>query len=121
MVEGSNLRTGNTASCGCLRRDTTAAKSTTHGKSGSPEHQSWAAMLARVRATSGRRFRDYGARGITVCARWRSFNNFLADMGGRQPGTTLDRIDNGGNYEPGNCRWATPSQQNFNKRRMSAA
>lgn len=107
IADGGNLRTSNTASCGCFRRDVSSATSTTHGHGGetrSPEYESWCAMLARVRATSGLRFRDYGARGITACERWKSFENFLADMGPRPEGTTLDRVNNDGNYEPGNCR-----------------
>jgi hypothetical protein len=122
-IDGGNLRGGNTESCGCLRSEVTAATSTTHGHAagaGTAEYESWCAMLARVRATTGRRARDYANRGISVCPRWESFENFLADMGSRPAGTTLDRIDNDGNYEPGNCRWATASQQNSNKRRHAA-
>ena len=120
-VDQDNLRSGNTASCGCLRREVTIATSTTHGhaaKDGSPEYESWSAMRARVAATSGERFENYGKRGITCCERWASFENFLADMGPRPEGRTLDRINNDGNYEPGNCRWATASQQVTNRRRL---
>jgi hypothetical protein len=73
-------------------------------------------MWSRTRATSGDMFKKYGSRGITVCERWESFENFLADMGERPLGKTIDRKNNDGNYEPGNCRWATGSQQAFNTR-----
>jgi hypothetical protein len=74
-------------------------------------------MLNRCRKPDSDQFRYYGARGIRVCERWLEFSNFLADMGERPTGKTLDRIDNDGNYEPGNCRWATHAEQMSNSSR----
>jgi len=73
-------------------------------------------MKTRCRNPKNVSFKYYGARGITICGRWESFDNFLADMGARPDGKTLDRIDVNGNYEPSNCRWATPTEQEANKR-----
>lgn len=120
-VPGRSLRTGNTQSCGCLQRETVAALLTTHGESRrgawTPEFQAWAALRRRCLNPRYRGYKDYGGRGITVCDRWESFEAFLQDMG-RRPSAdhSVDRINNDGPYSPDNCRWATRSQQQLNKR-----
>jgi len=92
----------------------------THGMTNTPIYRQWAAMLDRMRPTS-RCYRNYGGRGISVCDAWRQFENFYADMGAEwRSGLTLDRWpDPNGNYEPGNCRWATGKQQALNTRRTN--
>ena len=117
-VCGSDLRNGNTVSCGCWRKEVVAARSFVHGMASpySREYHSWAGMRSRCLNPNHLRRKDYGARGISICKRWDKFKNFLADMGRRPPGTSLDRINNNGDYKPSNCRWATPKQQAANRR-----
>lgn len=87
-----------------------------HRNPRTPTYRSWDCMIQRCTNWRNKDWDLYGARGIKVCDRWRSFANFLEDVGVRPEGTTLDRIDVNGHYEPGNCRWATPLQQVHNRR-----
>jgi hypothetical protein len=121
VVNGRDLITRNTSSCGCLRVDTSRASMTTHGAASlrpyTAEYRAWMAMKTRCLNRNTKAFKDYGGRGITICPRWLdSFENFLADMGKRPDGLSLDRMNNDGNYEPGNCRWATRREQRLNCR-----
>lgn len=108
-----HLRNGHTQSCGCYQ----ISRITKHGLSRSSEYKIWNKLKNRCLDTRDDRYKDYGGRGIKVCKRWMKFENFIADMGKRPSlDYSVDRIDNDGNYEPKNCRWATHKEQSNNMR-----
>ncbi len=125
LVAADLLRTGQAQSCGCLRREISQARLTTHGMAAStthspgrraPEYQVWGNMKRRCSDPKAAQYAYYGGRGIKVCERWQSFENFFADMGPRpSPRHQIDRTDNDGNYEPGNCRWVTCKENQNNR------
>lgn len=113
-ITTSRLTTGNTKSCGCLHKEEVSKRTRKHGKSKTRAYKAWKAMITRCKLS-----KRYLEKNITVCDRWpdkeNGFLNFLDDMGECQEELTLDRIDNNGNYEPSNCRWASHADQSFNK------
>lgn len=113
-----SVRSGHTTSCGCAFRDMMIERNTTHGMSRqlASTYRSWKDMRSRCLNQNDFDYADYGGRGIAVCERWKDFAAFVADMGKRPGGRTLDRINVNGDYEPGNCRWADPKMQANNKR-----
>ena len=112
------VKSGNTSSCGCYYKEVRGKATITHNMSKSKEHKAWRHIKERCFNPNSDCYNNYGARGITMCQRWKdSFENFYADMG-KAPSAkhSVDRIDVNGNYEPGNCRWATDKQQSRNRR-----
>ena len=126
-VNINNLRSGHTRSCGCFRKEEVSKRRKSHGhtvvfkngrKGYSVEYQSWSHARNRCRNRNNPDYADYGGRGITFCKRWDSFELFLQDMGPRPDGTSLNRLENNKNYEPGNCAWSTDPEQQRNKRNV---
>jgi hypothetical protein len=136
-TKGRHLRNGGVQSCGCHRRDSMAKRikahpewtasasraMQTHGYGARLEdgrrnltYKIWGSMRQRCENPNAENYPYYGGRGIAVCERWQKFENFLADMGEKPDGLSIDRIDNSKGYEPGNCRWTTSSEQNRNRR-----
>jgi len=128
VVTGDLIR-GHAQSCGCEKRELAAQRGRENRKHGhatkrfgrSPEYISWCAMHQRCSSPKTRSFEHYGGRGIKVCEHWKSFEAFLEDVGPRPSlSHSIDRVEANGNYEPSNCRWATPSEQQTNKRPRAA-
>lgn len=116
-VAAHSLKSGLTASCGCLQKDRTSAVNTTHGATGSMEYSVWCNMRQRCRNQNNPRFKDYGGRKLTVCKRWENFQLFLEDMGRcPSPNHTIERIKNSTGYSLKNCKWIPRANQADNRR-----
>lgn len=117
VVQRSGLTSRATTSCGCYQQEAIAVRARKHGGAGWPEYRIWGAIVQRCTNANNPAFHHYGGRGILVCDRWRdSFGSFIEDVGRRpEPGMQLDRINNNGNYEPGNVRWVTRGENMKNR------
>jgi hypothetical protein len=122
-VRGSSLTRGDSTSCGCWRVEQgrkVGLKSAVHKMLGTPTYETWRSMKRRCTNKNERAYKWYGAKGVTICEKWQTFEGFYADMGDRPEGKTLDRINPFGNYEPSNCRWADVATQIQNTRKNYA-
>jgi hypothetical protein len=117
LIGKDGMRDGRIVSCGCFHKERTSAANSKHRLCESGAYASWDAMIQRCTNPKTKKYAYYGGRGISVCAQWlSSFEQFHSDMGDRPIGMTIDRRETNGNYEPGNCKWATKSEQALNKR-----
>jgi hypothetical protein len=116
-IQALSLRNGKSTSCGCLKREKASVQSFKHGLSNHPLYSTWLAMKSRCEKPDDQAYPRYGERGISVCARWQSLANFIADVGPRpSPEYTLERKNNNRGYKPSNCIWATMKDQSNNRK-----
>lgn len=122
ILPGYQVKNGRVKSCGCFKKEVGKINgklyNTTHRYCRTKTYNAWASMVQRCTNLNSQAYKNYGGRGITICKRWMKFENFLEDVGEIPEGLTLDRINNGGDYSPGNFKLSTPKEQNRNKRNV---